>query len=81
MNKTIMHDSKVFKATRRMELPLSENAKATGAAHFRRKFGNPIWYIQNKTFKWRCKDSHICEFEKQVGADHICLQQMKPFSC
>ena len=59
-----MDDSKVYKATERMALSLSENAKTAGAAHFRWKFRNTIWYIQGRAFKWRYKeDSPIYAFE------------------
>lgn len=45
MNKSVINDSKVYKAAQMMGLRLLENEKTTGEAHFRRKSRNPIWDI------------------------------------
>lgn len=44
VNENAMSDSKVYKVTQRVEVPLSENAETTGAACFRRMFTN-TWDI------------------------------------
>ena len=49
----------------RMELPFF--AKTIGAAHFRWKFRNPVWYTKSRIFKWRCREINpLCAFEKLV---------------
>ena len=47
----------------RTELPFF--AKTIGAAHFRWKFRNPVWYTKSRIFKWKCKEINpTCAFEK-----------------
>lgn len=45
MNGSVMDNSKAYKATQMMELPLFEYEKTIEASQFRRKSRNPIWDI------------------------------------